>query len=146
MLQRYILGAACYLLASFPIAYYWHLVIFKHVYDRLEIYRDDVIVPLGLATMILQAGLFSWLYPRLFPTGGYLINSLKYALFGSLLSISYTTLPVAAKFPMASTGDFLLIESIYSAVQWCVAAPLIALCFQFPQPEHSIASDVKSRS
>ena len=141
MLQRYILAAAAYLLASFPIAYFWHLVIFKDVYDSLEIYRDDVIVPLGLATIILQAVLFSWTYPRLFRSGGLAANSLKYALFGALLSISYTTLPVAAKFPMASTADFLLIESIYSCVQWIIVAPLIALSFHLPAPGKSLATN-----
>jgi hypothetical protein len=30
-------------------------------------YRSEVIIPLGLASMVVQALVFAWSYPRLFP-------------------------------------------------------------------------------
>ena len=139
MAYRYILAGLAYFLASFPIAYFWHLVWFKDFYDELQIYREDFIMPLGLITMILQSILFSWCYPRLFAQGGWLRNSIIYALFGGLVSMSYTTLPVAAKFPMTSPADFVMIEGIYSFVQWAIVAPLIAGCFHFKSQSGSLA-------
>ena len=136
---RYLMAGAVYFLASFPIAYFWHLVWFKDLYDILQVYREDFIMPLGLTTMILQSLLFSWAYPRLFAKGPWLRNSILYALFGGLISMSYTTLPVAAKFPMTAPADFVLIEGVYSFVQWAIVAPLIAACFHFQGNRNSLA-------
>lgn len=36
--------------------------------DRLDLYRAEVVIPLGLASMVVQAVIFAWMYPRLFST------------------------------------------------------------------------------
>jgi hypothetical protein len=46
-----------YLLPTFPLGYAWHLVTFKDAYDRLDMYRAEVIIPFGLASMLLQAAI-----------------------------------------------------------------------------------------
>ena len=76
------LGVAAYLVPTFPIAYVWHLIAFGPAYHRLEIYRDDMVIPFGLAAMAIQGVAFSWLYPRVFPNrhGGTLRNGLLYGL------------------------------------------------------------------
>ena len=60
------LGVAAYLVPSFPIAFVWHLVLFEQKYHALGIYRDDPIIPFGLASMVIQGVMFSWIYPRVF--------------------------------------------------------------------------------
>lgn len=50
--------------------------------------------------------------------------ALRYALFGALLSWSFTTIAVAAKNVMSSVPDYLLIESGFTLVQWIIIAPL----------------------
>ena len=57
------LGVAAYLFPSFPIAFVWHLVLFERNYKALAIYRDDPIIPFGLASMIIQAVIFSGCFP-----------------------------------------------------------------------------------
>ena len=61
--------------------------------------RSDIIVPFGFLSMLIQAGLFAWLYARAFANraGTVLSRGLVYAAFGAVLSWSFTTLAVAAK-------------------------------------------------
>ena len=126
------LGVAAYLIPTFPIAFVWHLVLFEQKYQALRIYRDDPIVPFGLASMIVQAVIFSWAYPRLFAGNGrsVLKNGLLYGLGAGLLSWSFTTLAVAAKHPMTSIPDFVVMETAFTVLQFAVAGPLIALAWR----------------
>ena len=122
------LGFAAYLVPSFPIAYVWHLVLFAPAYHALAIYRDDVIVPFGLLSMLIQAAAFSWVYPRAFANRSpVLTNGLLYGLGIALLSWSFTTLAVAAKNVMTSVPTYLMLETAFTAVQFIVVGPLIAL-------------------
>ena len=68
MNRSFWLAAAAYLVPTFPLGYFWHLRTFAEQYQRLDMYRSEVIIPLGLLSMLLQAVLFAWLYPRLFDT------------------------------------------------------------------------------
>jgi len=107
------LGMAAYLVPTFPIAFVWHLVLFEPNYHALHIYSADPIIPFGLASMIIQAIIFSWVFPRVFAgsNGSVLKNGLLYGLGAGLLSWSFTTLAVAAKHPMASISDYVLLET-----------------------------------
>ena len=128
-MRSFWLGAAAYLLPSFPIAYVWHLVVFAPAYHDLAMYRDDVIIPFGLVSMLVQAVAFSWIYPRTFPhqEGGVLRNGLLYGLGLAALSWSYTTLAVAAKNVMTSVPTYLMLETGFTLVQFMIVGPLIAL-------------------
>lgn len=131
--RRFIPAFLAYLVPSFIIAYFWHLVIFHETYETLSIYRDEVIVPFGFLTMIIQGSISAAAYPRLFSTGSWLPNGLKYGLLAGLLSWSFTTLAVAAKFPMTSIPTFMMMESCFTVVQFAAVGPLTAwLC---PVPE-----------
>lgn len=123
------LGFAAYVLPSFPIAYVWHLVAFAAAYDALGIYREDVIVPFGLASMLIQGAIFSFAYPRFFAarSGGWLVPGLVYGAGMAILSWTFTTLAVAAKHPMTSIPDFVVLESGFTVLQFVIAGPLIAL-------------------
>lgn len=125
-------GVAAYILPSFPIAYLWHLVAFAPAYHELAIYRDDVIIPFGLACMFIQGVAFSFVYPRVFPDreGGVLRNGLLYGLGIGILSWSFTTLAVAAKNVMTSVPTYLMLETGFTLVQFVVVGPLIALAYR----------------
>ena len=48
-----LIGALAYILASFPIAYFWHLTAFKDRYELLQVYRKQVVPLLGLLSMVI---------------------------------------------------------------------------------------------
>ena len=52
MNRSFWLAALAYLVPTFPLGYFWHLVFFADRYHALAMYRDEVIIPLGLASMV----------------------------------------------------------------------------------------------
>ena len=126
------LGFAAYLLPTFPIAFVWHLVLFEQKYHALRIYRDEPVIALGLASMVIQGAVFSWLFPRVFPrpSGSFLRDGLLYGLGIGLLSWSFTTLALAAKNVMTSVPDYLLLETAFTILQFVVVGPMIALAWR----------------
>lgn len=129
MSRKFGLSLAAYVVPTFPLGYFWHLVTFHEAYERLQIYRDNMLIPLGLASMLIQAGAYAWLYPRLFDTGrdGWLHSALKFAAIFGAFQWSLTVLPVAAKNVMASVPAFMILETAFTVLQFAVVAPLIAL-------------------
>lgn len=125
-MKRVSLGLFAYLLPTFALGYVWHLVMFKHYYQALAMYRSDVIIPFGLLSMTIQGVLFAWVYEHSFARDGRPRGqrALIYAAFGAALSWSFTTIAVAAKNVMNSVPDYVLIETGFTVVQWALVAPL----------------------
>jgi hypothetical protein len=126
------LGVAAYLVPTFPLGFVWHLMLFAPSYQTLQIYRPDPLIPFGLASMLVQAVIFSWAYPRLFVPAGMAVlrNGMLYGLGIGLLSWSFTTLAVAAKHPMTSLPTYLVLETGFTVVQFLIVGPLIALAYR----------------
>ncbi len=129
------LAVAAYLVPTFPLGYFWHLVTFGEDYKRLGIYRPDVIIPFGLTSMAIQAVIFAAAYPRLFDTArpAWWRGALAFFVITSVLAWSFTTLPVAAKFQMSSVPAFLWLETGFTLLQFAVVSPLIALAWRQPR-------------
>jgi hypothetical protein len=127
--MQYLLAVLAYVLPTFPLGYFWHLSTFKPQYDELEIYRPDILIPMGLGSMVLQGLFFAWVFPRLFaglpwPTAAFQF----FAIFG-ILAWSFVVLPVAAKYRMSSVSRFVALETVFTAIQFAIAGVLLALVF-----------------
>lgn len=141
MTKRIAIGALCYLIPTFALGFVWHLIAFKGYYDALAMYRKDVIIPFGFLSMSLQAVLFAWVYARVFAAKTDAVaRALGYAVFGAVLSWSFTTIAVAAKNVMTSVPDYLLIESGYTIVQWLMVGPLTVALLRRPEPMQAVAA------
>lgn len=94
MSPQFWLAVLAYLVPTFPLGYFWHLKTFKRTYDGLEIFRNDMIIPMGLGSMLLQAILFAWAFPHLMPTGSgeWARGALGFFMFFGLLSWSFMVL------------------------------------------------------
>jgi len=132
--MRFAVGVLAYLIPTFALGFVWHLVLFQHSYEALAMYRRDIIIPFGFLSMLIQAGIFGWIYMKVFARhdGAFWSRALGYGAMGAVLSWSFTTLAVAAKNVMASVPDYLVIETGFTIVQWIMVAPLTV--FAFPRP------------
>lgn len=132
MKKPYALAVLAYLVPTFITGFVWHLVLFHEAYVRLDIYRPDPIIPFGFGSMIVQGLIFAWAYPRLFDTArdAWANSAVRAALIYAALSWSFTTVAVAAKFPMTSIGEYVLIETLFTVVQFALVAPLMALAWR----------------
>jgi hypothetical protein len=132
MSSRFWLAVAAYILPTFPLGFFWHLTTFKAQYDALDLYRDDVIIPMGLSSMLLQGVIFAFVYPRLFSTShdDWQKSAVKFFMLFGVLAWSFLVLPVAAKYNMTSVPRFVLLESAFTALQYAIVSPLIALAWR----------------
>jgi hypothetical protein len=132
MRKSFWLAVLAYVLPTFPLGYVWHLVAFADQYHRLDMYRAEVIIPLGLASMAIQAVLFAWAYPRFIgaDVARWGRGALTFGLYFSVLAWSFAVLPVAAKYRMTSVPDFLILETAFTALQFLIVSPLIAFVYR----------------
>lgn len=135
MSKKFWLAFAAYLIPTFPLGYFWHLSTFKAAYDALQIYRPDVIIPMGLSSMIIQGLAFAYLYPKLFSTARdqWLSSAFRFFLIFGLLAWSFLVLPVAAKVHMTSVATFMMLETAFTIIQFAVTGLLIALAWRDPK-------------
>lgn len=130
MNKAFFLAVAAYLLPSFPLGYGWHLILFADNYHALNLFREDVIIHMGLASMFTQAVLFAWVYPRLFGGLSWAAGAWRFGAVFGLLAWTYNTLPIAAKYQMSSVSDFFWLETTFNLVQFAIVSPLIALAYR----------------
>lgn len=132
MNKSFLMAAAAYVLPTFPLGYVWHLVAFADRYHELGLYRTEVIIPLGLSAMLIQAVIFAAVYPRVVSTerGEWLKSAVKFGSVAAVFAWSFTTLPVAAKYQMSSVPQFLLLETGFTLLHFAVVSPLIALAYR----------------
>ena len=128
-MTRFLLAMLAYIVPTFPLGYVWHLVAFKDRYDALQVYRDDIVIPFGLLSMLVQSIAWAYLYSRLFAGEPVLRGAAKFAALAAPIAWSFMVVAVAAKHHMASVAGFVWIETAFIAVQYLVVSPLIALAF-----------------
>lgn len=137
--SRFALAALAYLLATFPLGYLWHLNWFHARYEQLQMYRAEVIIPMGIGSMLVQALIYAALFPRLFAGRTWARGALGFGLTFGTLAWSLTVLPVAAKYRMASVADFVLLETAFTVVHYLLVSPLIAWAWRgSPRPRRDL--------
>lgn len=134
--KKFWLAFLAYVLPTFPLGFFWHLSTFAENYRQLAIYREDVIIPMGLSSMVIQGLVFAWVYPRLFSTSKdqWLASALKFGLIFGTLAWSFLVLPTAAKNNMTSVSSFMILETGFTILQYAVVSPLIALAYRGNSP------------
>lgn len=128
-MKKRILAILAYMLPTFPLGFFWHLTIFADYYKSLEVYREDVIIPFGIVSMLIQGVIWSLIYERLFSGESIVKGAMKFAALAFPLAWSFLVLAVGAKHPMSSVGGFLAIETAFILVQYAIVSPLIAAAY-----------------
>ncbi len=125
-------AVAAYVFASYALSYSWHLTTFSRRYHELGLYREDVIIPMGLGSMFIQGLFFAWVYPRLFSTADdqWLRSAVGFAVIFGPLAWSFLVLPVAGKNKMTSVSTYMVLETAFTAIQFIVTGLLISLVYR----------------
>lgn len=128
--RRAVLAALGYIVLTFFIAATWHLVLFKSVYDELGIFtRKEPIIPLGVASVILQSVVFAYLYPRYTRGEHPALEGLKFGVVMGVFLGSYAVLADGAKFNISSLATWLGLESIYYLLQFSIVGVVFGLIY-----------------
>jgi lipid-A-disaccharide synthase-like uncharacterized protein len=117
-----------YLIISFALGYVWHLVLFKDLYARLAIFSrlDDPIVPLGFISIVVQGAILAYLYPFIAKQDSVMIEGLRFGLLMGVFIASSAVFAEAAKQRVTSLPTWLIVESIYYFIQFCLCGIAIA--------------------
>ncbi|OGA17812.1 MAG: hypothetical protein A3H32_15050 [Betaproteobacteria bacterium RIFCSPLOWO2_02_FULL_63_19] len=128
-MKKRILAVLAYMVPTFPLGYLWHLTVFADYYKSLDVFRENIVVPFGVTSMLIQGVIWAIIYERMFAGQPILKGALKFAMVACPLAWSFMVLAVSAKHHMASVSGFLLIETAFILVHYIVVSPLIAAVY-----------------
>ena len=131
-MKRRFLAMLAYVLPTFPLGFFWHLTVFAKYYKDLAVYREDMIIPFGIASMLIQGFVWAIVYERMHAGKPTLQGAIGFASIAVPIAWTYMVLAVAAKHHMASVSGYLLIETAFVLVHYAVVSPLIALVYAKP--------------
>ena len=129
-MKTYVKGAAFYLLATFPLAFVWHLVVFKGIYAELGMYREEPSVALGFVAILIQGLLLSYAFPLVYRGGDPVRAGVKFGLVMGIFLWSSQVVAAAAKHEVSSLSTWLGIETAYFAVQFLLVGLAIGLAYR----------------
>lgn len=120
-----------YLMITFALGFFWHLKLFKALYDRLAIYTrlDDPIIPLGLLSMAIQGAVLAYLYPLVAQGASPVADGLRFGAVMGLFIASSAVLAEAGKQRVTSLATWIGVESIYYAIQFALTGVAIGLIY-----------------
>ena len=133
-----LLTIVAYVVSTFAVQGASHFAINAGHYAAMSIMRPDPVIPLGIGAMLVQGGIFAWLFPT-FDTGG---SSMRNALvfswaIGGFLA-SYIVLGEAGKYAIPSIPSWITVEASTAAVQYTVFGVLLGLVHRRPAQPHGV--------
>jgi hypothetical protein len=122
-----VLTVVAYALTTFVVQGASHFAINAEHYAGISIMRAEPIVPMGLASMVIQGALFALLFPAFNRDGRTMRNALvfSWALGGFLAS--YIVLGEAGKYAIPSIPSWIAVELSAAAVQYTLFGVLLGL-------------------
>lgn len=127
-MKKFVLAFFAYLVLVFIIATVWHLVLFKETYLNANL-RAKPIFQLGILSMLVQATIVAYLYPRLAKEGSSAKEGLKFGLLLGVLLGSYGVLAEAGKYDVGPLSTFLLYEGAFFIIQYAIVGVVIGLIY-----------------
>ena len=122
---------SAYLVITFAMGFIWHLILFKKLYAKLAIFTrlDKPIVPLGFLAMVIQGAVLAYLYPLINHPGNLILEGLKFGLLMGLFIASSAVIAEVAKQHVTSLATWLVVESVYYAIQFSLCGIAIGLIY-----------------
>lgn len=128
--KKFIFATLVYVIITMVLALPWHLIIFKELYGSLGIYnREPPIIPLGLASMIIQGIVLAYFYPLFYKGGKPILQGMKFGLIMGVFLFSISTLAVAAKIQVTSMSTWIFIQTAFHAIQFILTGAGIGLVY-----------------
>lgn len=128
-MKKRVLAVLAYMIPTFPLGYFWHLTVFADYYESLQVYREDVIIPFGILSMLVQGVIWSFIYERLFAGQPIIRGAARFAALACPLAWSFMAVAVSAKHQMSSVSGFLATETAFIFIQYLIVSPLIAAVY-----------------
>lgn len=129
-MDKHVLTILAFVLVTFSVQGLSHFVINADHYASIGFLRADTIMPLGFATMIIQALVLSLAMSKLWPDGASIKHGLVMSACFGLFLASYIVLAEPAKYAVPSIPAWMMIEAVASAIQFGVFGVLLGLIYR----------------
>jgi hypothetical protein len=136
--KSFLLGFVAYPVIVFPLAYSWHLILFKTTYESLGYLTKEPNFALALLSMFFQAAVLSYLYPKVSFRGGWLKRGFKFGAFFGVFFWSCHVIATAAKHAIVPLDTFIMIESVYMALQFLIYGCVLALIYEITNKNNKV--------
>ena len=128
--KKYIFATLAFIIVGFIIAFVWHLVIFKEIYEALKIYTIEPIIALGFISFILEGLAFVYVF-QFFRRGkkpiqeGLIFGLVVYGVIMGGVGV----LAEGAKHAITSLSTWLIIESAFYIITGAVLGTIVGLIY-----------------
>jgi hypothetical protein len=124
---RVVLTVLSYMAVTFGVQGASHFVVNADHYAGIAIMRAEPIIPMGLASMVVQGLIFAWLFP-VFNRGPHAMrNGIVFSCALGAFLASYVVLGEAGKYLIPSLGSWIAVEGSVAAVQYILFGLLLGL-------------------
>lgn len=129
--KKVALGTICYLAITFPLAFSWHLILFKQTYEDLGyISREEPIIAFGFGAILLQGVLLSLIYPLLCHGLCVTRGTIKFVLVMGGYHWTMHVLAAAAKQSIEPLSLWFALETAYLLIQFSAGGLCLALIYR----------------
>ena len=129
-----LLTVLAYVAATFGVQGASHFAINAEHYAAISFMRPDPVIPMGVASMLIQGAIFALLFPT-FDTGRSTIrNALVFSWTIGAFLASYIVLAEAGKYAIPSITSWILVEGGAAAAQFTAFGVLLGLLHRRPPP------------
>jgi hypothetical protein len=121
------LTVLAYMITTFGVQGASHFAVNAEHYAAISIMRAEPIVPMGLASMVIQGLVFAYLFPIFNRGRNPIWDGLIFSWFLGAFLASYIVLGEAGKYAIPSIGSWIAVELSTAAVQFTVFGTLLGL-------------------
>jgi hypothetical protein len=134
------LTVVAYALTTFGVQGASHFAINADHFASLSIMRAEPLIPLGIASMLIQGLVFAWLYPVYANGASTLRKSVAFSwLIGGFLA-SYIVLGEAGKYAIPSLWSWIAVEASAAFAQFTIFGVWLGLIHRAPAPSPAPAA------
>ena len=122
-----VLTVLAYVVVTFGVQGASHFAVNAGHYAGISIMRADPIIPLGVASMIIQGLIIAWLFPAFYRGPHPIRNAIVFSCaIGGFLA-SYIVLAEAGKYSIPSVASWIAVEASAALVQYLIFGVLLGL-------------------
>lgn len=119
-----------YVVVTFLLAVVWHVVLFKSTYEQLGYFGKDPSFALGFLSILTQGLMLAYLFPLFSKGESPYQEGLRFSLVIGIFLWSCHVLAAAAKQDISPISTFLMMETLYLALQFTLAGMILGAAYR----------------